>query len=71
LELSFYSAHPQQDFADVLALFHHPVGGGSVGRPIAQMAVTTASRRSLLLRSAKAGLTEDKLAKAEALASRP
>ena len=30
MELSFYSAHPQQDFADVLALFHHPVGRGSV-----------------------------------------
>jgi hypothetical protein len=53
LELSFYSAHPQQDFADVLALFHLPVGGGSVGRSIAQMAVTTASRRSLLLRPAR------------------
>jgi len=30
MELSFYSAHPQQDFADVLALFHRPVGRGSV-----------------------------------------
>jgi hypothetical protein len=32
MELRIYSAHLQQDFADVAALFHHPVGGGSVGQ---------------------------------------
>ena len=32
MELRIYSAHLQQDFADVPALLHHPVGGGSVGQ---------------------------------------